>query len=255
MFKELDLIKQGEKSVSSLEIVEQINLFRNAEGKTTILKHSDFLKIIRDEFEEELQEGKISSSFRISKLPNGGSKNIPYFELTFNQAKQLLMRESKFVRKKVIEYIDKLEQLITEQLSPMTTAQMFALQAKAMLEMEERMNVMEEKINFVYEQYQNGHKQLSLLPLSEEPMPEQSIRSRINELVRSYATMVGADYKDVWIRVYKDLYYRYGVSVNAIKPIKNREAKLDKLERTGNLSKVHTVISEMIRIYQSNSIF
>lgn len=138
---------------------------------------------------------------------------------------------------------------------PMTTSQMFALQAKAMIEMEERMNVMEEKINFVYEQYQNGHKQLSLLPLSEEPMPEQSIRSRINELVRSYATMVGTDYKDVCIRVYKDLYYRYGVSVNAIKPIKNREAKLDKLERTGNLSKVHTVISEMIRIYQSNSIF
>ena len=59
----------------------------------------------------------------------------------------------------------------------------------------------------------------------------------------------------VTIRVYKDLYYRYGVSVNAIKPIKNREAKLDKLERTGNLSKVHTVISEMIRIYQFNSIY
>nr|DAN43858.1 MAG TPA: hypothetical protein [Caudoviricetes sp.] len=138
---------------------------------------------------------------------------------------------------------------------PMTAFELIAAQAQAMVEMEKRMNVMEEKLNFVYEQYQNGQKQLSLLPLSEEPMPEQSLRSQINELVRSYAKMVGADYKDVWIRVYKDLYYRYGVSVNAIKSIKNRETKLEKLERTGNLSKARIVISEMIRMYKSNSIF
>lgn len=137
---------------------------------------------------------------------------------------------------------------------PMTAFELIAAQAKAMVEMEKRMNAMDEKINFIYEQYQNGQKQLALLPLSDEPMPEQSMRSKINELVRSYATMVGADYKDVWVRVYKDLYYRYGVNVNAIKSIKNRETKLDKLERTGSLSQAHSVISEMIRIYKSNLI-
>ena len=138
---------------------------------------------------------------------------------------------------------------------PMTAFELIAAQAQAMVEMEKRINVMDEKINFIYDQYQNSQKQLSLLPLSEEPIPDQSLRSKINELVRSYATMVGADYKDVWIRVYKDLYYRYGVNVNAVKSIKNRETKLEKLERTGNLTKAQSIISEMIRMYQSNSIF
>ena len=138
---------------------------------------------------------------------------------------------------------------------PMTAFELIAAQAQAMVEMEKRINVMDEKINFIYDQYQNSQKQLSLLPLSEEPIPDQSLRSKINELVRCYATMVGADYKDVWIRVYKDLYYRYGVNVNAVKSIKNRETKLEKLERTGNLTKAQSIISEMIRMYQSNSIF
>ena len=76
---------------------------------------------------------------------------------------------------------------------PMTAFELIAAQAQAMVEMEKRINVMDEKINFIYDQYQNSQKQLSLLPLSEEPIPDQSLRSKINELVRSYATMVGAD--------------------------------------------------------------
>lgn len=192
--------------------------------------------------------------FTLHKFMEGKVWKHEYI-LTIDTAKELAMVEGnekgRQARRYFIECEKKLKEVIQ---TPMTTAQMFALQAKAMLEMEERMNVMDDKINFIYEQYQNGQKQLALLPLSEEPMPEQSLRSKINELVRSYATMVGADYKDVWIRVYKDLYYRYGVNVNAVKSIKNRETKLEKLERTGNLSKAQSVISEMIRIYKSNTI-
>ena len=187
--------------------------------------------------------------------PSGG-RPLKEYALTIDMAKELAMVEGnekgKQARRYFIECEKKLREVVTK---PMTTAQMFALQAKAMLEMEERMNVMDDKINFIYEKYQNSQKQLSSLPLSDEPIPEQSLRSKINELVRSYAAMVGADYKDVWIRVYKDLYYRYGVNVNAVKSIKNRETKLEKLERTGNLTKAQSIISEMIRMYESNSIF
>lgn len=193
--------------------------------------------------------------FTLHKFMEGKVWKHEYI-LTIDVAKELAMVEGnekgRQARRYFIECEKKLREVVTK---PMTTAQMFALQAKAMLEMEERMNVMDEKINFIYDQYQNSQKQLSLLPLSEEPVPDQSLRSTINELVRSYATMVGADYKDVWVRVYKDLYYRYGVNVNAVKSIKNRETKLEKLERTGNLTKAQSIISEMIRMYQSNSIF
>ena len=193
--------------------------------------------------------------FTLHKFMEGKVWKHEYI-LTLDTAKELAMVEGnekgKQARRYFIECEKKLREVATK---PMTALELIAAQAQAMVEMEKKMNVMDEKINFIYDKYQNSQKQLSSLPLSDEPIPEQSLRSKINELVRGYATMVGADYKDVWVRVYKDLYYRYGVNVNAVKSIKNRETKLEKLERTGNLTKAQSIISEMIRMYQSNSIF
>lgn len=45
--------------MSSLDLVKKINEFRVLENRTE-LGHNDFLKVIRDEFEEEIGLGKIS---------------------------------------------------------------------------------------------------------------------------------------------------------------------------------------------------
>ncbi len=61
--------------VTSLELVEQINIFRKEEGKSD-LKHYDFLKIIRDEFEEEINGGEISSvEYKDKKAKNAQCLN------------------------------------------------------------------------------------------------------------------------------------------------------------------------------------
>lgn len=117
----------GKNDMTSLELLEQINLFRKEEykeklknntlteaeakrGKFVELEHYDLLKIIRDEFSEEIGLGKISpSSYR-----NSQNKKQPMFILTLNQAKQVLLRESKYVRRAVIQYIEKLEEIIRE---------------------------------------------------------------------------------------------------------------------------------------------
>lgn len=99
-------------SITSLELVEEINKFREEEKNKSKLGHNDLLKIIKDEFEEEIRLGKISQSFQQVKMPNGGVRKYPLFILTLNQAKQVLMRESKFVRRAVIQYIEKLEQTL-----------------------------------------------------------------------------------------------------------------------------------------------
>ena len=61
--------------------------------------------IIRDEFEEEIDQGKISC---VEYLDEKGEKR-PQFELTLEQCKQVLMRESKYVRRGIFEYIHKIE--------------------------------------------------------------------------------------------------------------------------------------------------
>ncbi len=120
-----ELINKNE--MTSKELLEQINLFREEEYKEKLknntlteaqkkrekavkLEHKDLLDIIRDEFSEEIGLGKISpSSYR-----NSQNKKQPMFILTLNQAKQVLLRESKYVRRAVIQYIEKLEQIIRE---------------------------------------------------------------------------------------------------------------------------------------------
>ena len=93
------------ETITSLELLEQINFFRWKEGSKTELGHNDLLKIIRDEFEEEISLGKISQS----TYTNNRGREYPLYILTYEQGKQVLMRESKFVRKAVIGYIQKLE--------------------------------------------------------------------------------------------------------------------------------------------------
>lgn len=97
-------------SMTSLELVKQINIFRKKEGKLKTLGHNDLMKVIRDEFEEELREGKISLSSQTVNMPKGGTRKQPLYLLTLSQAKQVLVRESKFVRRAIIQYIEKLEQ-------------------------------------------------------------------------------------------------------------------------------------------------
>ncbi len=102
--------ENAKETVTSIEVLEQINLFRKQEGNRTILRHDTLLGIIRDEFEEEISLQKLLESNYISER----GKTYPMFELTLSQAKQILVRESKFVRKAVISYISKLEQALIE---------------------------------------------------------------------------------------------------------------------------------------------
>ena len=51
----------NKNTITSLELLEQINLFRKAEGNRAELLHKTLLEIIRDEFSEEITERKFCS--------------------------------------------------------------------------------------------------------------------------------------------------------------------------------------------------
>lgn len=97
-------LRNTDLRVTSLEILEQINTFRRAENKA-ILKHYTLLEIIRDEFDEEIGEKSVLCTYYIDSQ----NKERTMYKLTTNQARQILMRESKIVRKQVIKYIENLE--------------------------------------------------------------------------------------------------------------------------------------------------
>ena len=129
----------NKKTITSLELLKKINELRKKEyeekaksgtlteseikrGKFIELRHKNLLRTIKDEFSEEINGLKIEpvknkigqGNFSLSKyLDEKGEKRDMYI-LTLSQAKQVLMRESKYVRKAVIEYIEYLENQVKE---------------------------------------------------------------------------------------------------------------------------------------------
>lgn len=92
---------------TSVELVDVINHFRTLDKKKTMLQHKTLLEIIRDEFNEEINEQNfLPVNFYIDKK----GEQRPMYKLSNSQAKQILVRESKAVRRAVIKLLEYLEQ-------------------------------------------------------------------------------------------------------------------------------------------------
>ena len=140
----------SKESINSKELLKQINIFREMEykereanntlteaqkkrGHYIELRHDNLLRTIRDEF--NIQDNRLN--FEEVKRGNAVNKNAvknnnhyngpvetsykddkgelrPMFILTIDQAKQVLLRESKVVRKAVIQYLNLLEKRIRQ---------------------------------------------------------------------------------------------------------------------------------------------
>ncbi|MBF0714664.1 helix-turn-helix domain-containing protein [Gemelliphila palaticanis] len=96
--------------LSSVKLCEVINKIRSELEIKSELLHKNLLAVIKDEFEEEISELKIQPTY----YKDVQGKNRPMYNLTLAQAKQVLIRESKQVRRLVIKVLETQEQQILE---------------------------------------------------------------------------------------------------------------------------------------------
>ena len=137
----------SKESINSKELLKQINIFREMEykekeanntltevqkkrGHYIELRHDNLLRTIKDEFnikidllnfEETLKEIVKQKNdpiyvdgIFVSTYIDKWNRQQPMFILTIDQAKQVLLRESRIVRSKVIEYLNSLEKRIRQ---------------------------------------------------------------------------------------------------------------------------------------------
>ena len=137
----------SKESINSKELLKQISYFREMEykereangtlteaqkkrGNYIELRHDKLLDIIRDELNIKIDLPKIMETLKekdrlnfepiyidgifVSTYIDKGNRQQPMFILTIDQAKQVLMRESKVVRKAVIQYLNLLEKRIRD---------------------------------------------------------------------------------------------------------------------------------------------
>ena len=80
------------------------------------------------------------------------------------------------------------------------------------------------------------------LPAALSPM---SLRDTIRMMVNECSHRMNVSQRDVWRKVYDQLYYRYHVSVRAYKRKKPGETVLEVAERHGQLPRIYTIVSNM----------
>jgi len=176
-------------NLTSLELVTEINKFRKKEGNKNELLHKNLLTIIRDEFEIEISRLEIQpSTYKSSR-----GKEYPLFILTLNQAKQVLMRESKFVRRAIIQYIENLEQALIKSVNKKVEMPKLPFEYKVeMKEQPELIKIYHTKNNIFYIKAKDLWRALEI---------NQYLKSWINKRIEKYDfiedfdfSIIGEDY-------------------------------------------------------------
>ena len=204
---------RNKETITSKELLEQVNFFREKEyefkakngtltetekkrGKFVELEHYDLLKIIRDEFEEEIGAGKIS----VSDYKDSSGKKNTMFILTLKQAKQVLLRESKFVRKAVIEYIEKLEEQVKNPFKNLSFQQMMIMTLQEQEKIADRVDIIESKVDNEI-RVDNG----------EQRKIQKAVGTRIYQRI-DIVPQLAENKKFVFQALYRDLKDRFGVA-------------------------------------------
>lgn len=149
-----------------------------------------------------------------------------------------------------LDYIaafNKMESALKDSQKKLSGAEYLLQQAQLMVEQERRMSAVEQRLdNMDRERKENGEKLLEA-KLSDERLPEMSMKARVNQLVREYAIATNTDFKDVWHKVYSQLYYLYHISIKSYKKLHNKETKLDIAVRNHFIDKIFTIVSNLVR--------
>lgn len=187
------IVKKETKYITSLELLDEINFFRKQEGNRKKLQHKSLLEIIRDEFEEEIGEQKILPS----TYTNDRGKLYPMFELTIAQSKQILVRESKFVRKAVIKKLDEIESIAIGT----NNSDMILQATKNLLELSgqlnDRVKTLEDKTNSITK--------------SERYRLHQAIKKRIYE--RANHLNMNDNLKLLFANFYRDFKRKFSIAI------------------------------------------
>lgn len=191
-----EIIIEKKDKITSLEIVEEINRYRKEEGNRTNLQHKDLLKIIREEFSEEIGEGKISPT----SYKDQWNREQPMFVLTLSQARQVLVRESKYVRKSIIHFLETLEEKIKNPFANLSIQQMMIATLQEQEKIVDRVEVLENKVDNEI-RVDNG----------EQRKIQRAVATRVYQRLDIVPELT-EDKKYMFQAIYRDLKDRFGVA-------------------------------------------
>lgn len=189
------ILNNNQKTISSIELCELINKIRKEEGVKAELRHNDLLTKISEELEE------ISEKFR-SSYTDSMNRQKPCYSLPQKEALQVIASESKRVRRRLIDEIERLtlenNQLQQEQPQfklPQNYKEAL-IELVAQVDQNEKLsNELKEKESFIG----------IIEDTKEEKFCKKTLRSEVVQIVNHIQKATGMLHPDI----YRNLYQRF----------------------------------------------
>lgn len=206
-------------------------------------------KVMRD-----IENLNCSAEFRLANFGNSSFKNeqgkeFPMFTMTKDGFSFLVMgytgKKAAQFKEAYIRAFNKMEEEIRSSIKPKSQLEILQLSINQLVEQDHRLTNVEQRLGKIEEERVENGKQLLKAELSENAVPEISMRNKIRKLVNQYAAATNTCQRDVWHKIYDNLYYAYNISINSYK--EKCGNKLDIAEKHGFLGKMFDIVSKMVR--------
>ena len=126
----------------------------------------------------------------------------------------------------------------------LATVSQLAEQEQRTLELERRQQQTEEAIAQIFRERLEATERLNALPKPTVETPSVTPRQLVRRAVNEFCTRTGASQQDIWKKLYKELYYRCGVSVNTRKRT-DKQSKLDLLSDV-EMNQLYAITIELL---------
>ena len=212
------------------------------------IEHTQPSKMVETVDEDEKLMGTIFLS----------GQNREVWMLTEDGLYEVLMQSRKPIAKQfkkgVKEFLKTIRKTGSYSVSkPLSQLEVLQMAVNQMVEQEKRLSGVErlaleqkERLDKMELEQADNAKALLEVELSDNKVPEVTMRNKIRKLVNQYSRATNTKQQDVWHSIYDTLYYAHNISINSYKR-KKRQSNLDIAEEHGFLGKMFDVISNMAK--------
>lgn len=197
------------------------------------------------------ENSAVLGMFAASQYVNEKNSTMPMFVMNRDGFTLLAMG---FTGKKAmqfkLDYIAAFNNMEASLKKPMSELEILVHSAQALLDQSKRIDNVEQRLDQMEREREENGRLLLEVRLSDNVVPEIPLRDKIRQLVNRYAAAANIDQRDVWHKIYEELYYKYKISIRSYKK-KARQTNLDVAEEHKFLQPMYDIISNMVRNLES----
>lgn len=214
-------------------------------------------KVMRDINNLACSQEFRAANFGESSYVSEQGKEFPMFTMTKDGFSFLVMgytgKKAAQFKEAYINAFNKMEVEIRSSVKPKSQLEILQMSINQLVEQEHRLSSVERDVaetkkeiaEMKQERIENG-KLLLEAEVSDNKVPEISMRNKIRRLVNQYSAATKTCQRDIWHDIYNNLYYAYNISINNYKE-KKTQSGLDIAEKHGFLGKIFDIVSKMVK--------